>query len=163
MQNKMSEEQTVTHNRNPVQMQGASLPSAPFNLTMGHPRLTETDASSIRTFLRKQGQHVTSFVDVLHVYEVQSCARQINGENEEEYVLPVPLVFFANFDFVESSVNRGFVENATSYDKVTEEQVRAFLDIHAEQSKEVITLSELDKIAANKLLTNMRRKMVLPE
>lgn len=120
--------------------------SAPFSLTVEHPRLLETDADYIQTFLRKYDQYC---------YEVSSRARQISGTDAAEPVSPVEIKFCVDVDFLGSSIDLGFIDGADSYDTITSDLVRSFLESRAKESKEIITLKKLDKIVAEELRMNM--------
>lgn len=69
---------------------------------------------------------------------------------------PVDLKFCMDVDFLESSIDLGFITNDTSYEDLTDEQVRAFVETRSADSKEVVTLEKLDKIVKNELRTNMK-------
>lgn len=132
----------------PTSTTTAGVRTAPFAISVEHPRLICTDAESVRTFLRKYDQYVS---------ELTSRARQLNKcTNVSEPVRAVELKFCVDVDFIESSITLGFVENATSYEKLTDEQLRTFLEGRVQESKDVVTLDTLDKIVKNRLHTDMR-------
>lgn len=125
----------------------STTPAAPFKLTIEHPRLTETDAASIRTFLQKYEQYR---------YEVTSRTHLISGSDQTKTVRPVDIKFCVDMELLESPIDLGLIPGAASYNKITNEQVRCFLDDRLKESKETITLTKLDKIFKEELYTNMR-------
>lgn len=89
----------------------------PITLTLDHSRLLQTNAESIRIFLRKYDQYA---------YVVTSRARQLDG---------------------------GW---ATSYNSLSDQQVREFLEGRAKESIEVVTLEKLGEIVKCDLHTNIK-------
>ena len=116
--------------------------------SVDHPRLTATDASSIRVFLRSYDSYVT---------EVQERARQIvDSSVSTEPVKPVNLKFCVDAEWLESTVALGFIEPIDTVEQLTDERFRAYLDSKAEDSKEVVSLSKLDELVSQELRTDMR-------
>ena len=116
--------------------------------SVDHPRLTATDASSIRVFLRSYDSYVT---------EVQERARQIvDSSVSTEPVKPVNLKFCVDAEWLESTVALGFIEPIDTVEQLTDERFRAYLDSKAEESKEVVSLSKLDELVSQELRTDMR-------
>lgn len=52
----------------------------------------------------------------------------------------------------------GFISGATGYEMLTDEQVRTFLEDRCKESKETITISQLDKMVRYQLRTDMNNK-----
>ena len=122
--------------------------SVPISITVSHPRLVETDAESIRTFLRKYDKYC---------HEIRSRALQIaGGSGAADAVKPIDLKFCIDVEYLESSIALGFIPGVDSYETLTDTEVRNFLNSRAVESKEVVTLDKLDKIVDGELRTNMR-------
>lgn len=126
----------------------ATTKASSVSLTLDHPRLLETDPESIRVFLKKYDQYAN---------EVISRARQLRTSSSgTEPVRPVDLKFCVDVEFLESSIVLEFITDASNYEDLTDEQVRAFLAARATESKEVVTLDMLDDIVKRELRTNMK-------
>lgn len=54
------------------------------------------------------------------------------------------LKYFVDLGWIESLIFLGLLEDVTSYDSLKDDQLRSYLDSKAEESKETITLDELD-------------------
>lgn len=66
--------------------------ATPFSLSLDHPKLTQTDAESIRTFLQKYD---------LYCSEVHARALEVtNDDNLAKLVRPVNLKFCIDVDFL---------------------------------------------------------------
>lgn len=115
--------------------------------TFKPPRLTDNDSTTIWTFLRKYDKYK---------HEATSRARQLNGAADAEAALPVNIKYCVDVDFLESSIDLGFIPNATSYDTITDVEVRAFLDGRVNQKK-VVTFSKLDKIVEDEFEQNIKK------
>lgn len=125
-----------------------SVKAAEVGISLDHPRLVHTDPESIRTFLRRYDQYSTT---------VLARAKQITSEAlSTEAINPVDLKFCVDVEFLESSIALGFISNATDYDTLKDQDVREFLEERCKESKETVTLDQLDKLVQNKLRTDMK-------
>lgn len=52
----------------------------------------------------------------------------------------------------------GFIEGVTSFDGMTDKQLRKYLDKEAEDSKDAVTLEVLDELMKRKIRMNMDNK-----
>lgn len=116
--------------------------------SVDHPRLSKTDATSIRKFLRSYDQYAK---------EIEERARQHMKDDSfsGEAVTPVHLKFCVDAEWIESLIELGFIDKISSYDDLTDNDLREYLEEKATESKEVLTLERLDKIAANNLRIDM--------
>lgn len=73
----------------------------------------------------------------------------------EDVVRQIELKFCIDAEVLNTNIGLGFVE-ARSYEDLTDEQVRTFLEDGCGQSKEWFSINQLDKIVATELRTNMR-------
>lgn len=122
--------------------------SIPMKISIDHSRLLETDSESIRIFLRKYDQFSN---------EVQARSRRLASRSASTGAArPVDLKFCVDVDLLESSILLGFIKEASSYEHLTDQKVRAFLESRSVESREVVTLEKLDEIVAINLRTNMR-------
>lgn len=68
---------------------------------------------------------------------------------------PVDLKFCVDVDFLEPSIDVGFIDNIASFAETTHTQICTFLELLAKASREGVILSRLDNIVADELQTNM--------
>lgn len=117
--------------------------------TVEHPRLTNTDASSVRSFPRLYDQYSK---------EIEERARQLLVPDtlSTEAVSPVHLKFLVDADWIEYVIELGFIADVSSYDTLTDEHLRTYLDKQAEESKEVVTIYNLDKLVEYRLHIDMK-------
>ena len=129
-----------------VTTQGASFVAT----SLSHPRLLQTDSESVRVFLQLYDQYCK---------EVLSCAAQLTAtvSISTEAVRPVNTKYWVDPEYFESAIALGFIE-ATSYDELSETDLREHLDQNAQESLETITLETLDEIVDINLRMNMKDK-----
>ena len=75
-----------------------------------------------------------------------------------EAILPMELKYCVDAQHFTSCIALGFIDNGTSFEDMTDKQLRAYLDKEAEDSKEAVTLEGLDELVARKLRMNMENK-----
>lgn len=115
--------------------------------TVDHPRLLKTDSAAIRSFLRSYDQYAK---------EVEERARQLSRHTVvTEPISPVHLKFCVDADWIESLLTLGFIADTSSYEDLTDELLRSYLEKKAEESKEVVTIDTLDKLVEDKLRIDM--------
>lgn len=116
--------------------------------SVDHPRLTKTDATSIRVFLRAYDQYAT---------EVKERAKQLAAKDvvSTEVARPVNLKFCVDAEWIESLIALDFLDDVTTYEELSDTRLRAYLDDKAVESKEVVTLDVLDDLVAKELRINM--------
>jgi transposase InsO family protein len=126
-----------------VAMKGSSSVSTSVN----YPRLNKANAESIRVFLRLYDQYVE---------EVRARAQQlVPGEVSTEAVRPVKLKFCVDPEYLESIIALGFIKDVQSYESLTDEILRQFLETKSQESKESVTIDILDKIVDRSLKMDM--------
>ena len=78
-----------------------------------HPRLTKTDAASVRLFLRAYEQYAR---------EVNERARQVVGEDviSTEAAKPVQMKYCVNAEWLESLIDLDFIPNVSSYNSLSD-------------------------------------------
>lgn len=121
------------------------------DISADHSRLVTTDPESIRSFLRRSEQYSNT---------VLARAKQLSSSDVStlttETVRPADLKFCIDVEFFESFIALGFIETATAYASLRNEQIREFLDGRCEGFKDVVTLEALDSIVKFELRTNMK-------
>lgn len=125
--------------------------AAQVNISLDHPRLVNTDPESIRKFLRRYDQYTNT---------VLARAKQLSTDASStvttESVRPVDLKFCVDVEYLESCMALGFIDTATDYNSLTNEDVRKVLDDRCRESKEVLTMESLDVIVERELRTDMK-------
>ena len=116
---------------------------------MYHPRLLKQDAKSIHVLLGLHDQFSK---------EVKARASQIveGTFNLTEAVQKLNLKYSVDPEYLQSSLALEFIPGATTYDDLTDDQLRSFLSSKAKESKDYFTLSSLDKILYGKLHMDMQ-------
>lgn len=116
--------------------------------TFDHPRLTNTDASSILVFLRSYD---------LYAIEVKKRACQIVHEDVTTGAIkPVNIKFCVDAEWLVSTIALSFPTPVESIDQLTGSRLRAFLESKADESRGGVTLDKLDDIVSHELRINMR-------
>lgn len=122
---------------------------------VSNPRLTEPDPASIRTFLKQYD---------LYRQTIIARAKQLQPSSEgsstttTEVILPMQLKYCVDAKHFSSCIALGFIDGVTSFDAMTDEQLRTYLDKEAEYSKDAVTLEGLDELIEKKLKMNMEKK-----
>lgn len=117
-----------------------------------NPFLTQTDPASIRTFFRKYDQYCRT---------VKSRAKQLNVNAEgsstttTETILLMELKYCVDAQYFTSCIDLGFITGVTSFEDMTDTQLRKYLDDKAEESKDALTLDGLEELVRKKLKMNM--------
>lgn len=84
-------------------------------------------------------------------------ARQLtNKALTTEAVRPVELKFCVEAEFLESSVALDFISDMYHYTQITNEQVPSLIDERCKESKETVTLEQLDTTVLQKLQVYMK-------
>lgn len=123
--------------------------SAKFLATsIDHPRLTKTDSTSIRSFLRAYDQYVT---------EIAERSKQLTAASTitTEAISPVNLKFCVDAEWIDSLIALGFIESISTVEELTDALLRDYLNGEAQESKEVMNLHSLDDIVKKELRTDM--------
>lgn len=127
--------------------------AAQVGTPLDHPRLVKVDHESIRTFLRNYDQYTNI---------VLAHAKQFATTGEStvtaESVRPVNLKFCVDGAFRESYITLGFIDVATDYNSLTNEQLRKFLDDRCQDSKGSMMLDSLEAIVDRDLRADMQIK-----
>lgn len=92
--------------------------------------------------------------------EVNKRARQLVADDfvSAEVVNPVRLKYCVDSEWLESLIELEFIPDVTSYDELQDSHIGSYLDGKAEESKEVMTISVLDKLVENELRIDMSDK-----
>eukprot|EP00180_Rhodochaete_pulchella_P004327 Plantae.Rhodophyta-Rhodochaete_pulchella.ctg8067.p2 GENE.Plantae.Rhodophyta-Rhodochaete_pulchella.ctg8067~~Plantae.Rhodophyta-Rhodochaete_pulchella.ctg8067.p2 ORF type:complete len:139 (+),score=24.65 Plantae.Rhodophyta-Rhodochaete_pulchella.ctg8067:187-603(+) len=115
---------------------------------VGHPRLVSTDASSLGAFLRSYNQYASK------VHErVEQLV--VDGVTFTKILAPLHIKSCEDPEWTESLISLGFLDGVPSYDALTEDELRAYLNSKAEELKETVALDDLDEIVAKELCINM--------
>lgn len=115
--------------------------------SVDHPRLQNTDAASIRKFLRAYDQYSK---------EVEQRAKKLSATMtiSKETVTLVSVKFWYNVEWIESLIALGFIV-VTNYDELDDKTLRTYIDRESEESKDVLNMNVLDDIINKHLRTNM--------
>lgn len=107
-------------------------------------RLFSTDALSICFFFHAYNQSVS---------EIKECARAIvaRGIVTADTATQVQIPFCVDSELLEPTLTLSFIDNTSSFETLRNTQHWKYLDKKAEESREVVTLEELDEIVACKL------------
>ena len=123
--------------------------------SLNYPTLSKSDAESIRVFLRKYDQYAV---------EVRARHQQLVSTQDESFssepARPIALKFCADTEWLLSTLALGLIKDTqgnpvSSYDTLTDEVLRVYLDGKAAASKEVVTISTLDDVIERKLRMDM--------
>lgn len=128
---------------------GPSTYSTTFVATsVSNPRLTSTNASSIRVFLRSYDQYARYITD---------RAKQLVGKDivTSEPITPVQLKICVDPDLIQSIIDLDFLPDVSPYDDRTDEPLRTYSDSKTEDSKQVVTLDAPDDLVSAELRTDM--------
>lgn len=119
--------------------------------SVNHPRLIRTDAESIRIFLSAYDQYAK---------EVSTRALQLlsTGTATSEAVRPVNLKFCVDAEYLQSTIDLGFIDDVDSYDNLNDDVLRAYLYKKGEECKESVNLSTFDSIISKELKMDMSDK-----
>lgn len=119
-----------------------------FRMFFEHPRLTATDAASIRVFLQSYDQYVNG---------VTERAKQLvsEGNVSGDIVSPVSLPFCVDPEWLESLIALGFIPGVTTAKDLTDFALRSYLNGKCEEPNGVDTLESLDEVVSREVQTNM--------
>ena len=118
--------------------------------SVSHLWLLQTDSESVRVFLRLYDQYCKEVLS-------RPAQRTATGSISTEAVQPVNIKYCVDPEYLESAIALGFIE-ATSYDELSEIDLREHLDQKAQESQETITLETLDEIVDINLRMNKKDK-----
>lgn len=122
--------------------------SAQVSVTVEHPKLTKADPESIRQFLSLYDQYVN---------EVQARARQLGiVVTDGAASRPVDLKFCVDIEFLKSALALGMIEDADSYETLSDTTLRSYLNTEASESQYYVTLPGLDSIVKRELKMDMK-------
>lgn len=69
---------------------------------------------------------------------------------------PVDLKYCIEVDYLESTIELGFIPNAKSFKTITDAKISSFFEGLANESKKVATLAKRDKMVSDELRTDMK-------
>lgn len=115
--------------------------------SVDHPRLTKTDAETIRTFLR-YNQYEKKVKERTH----QLVAEVIVAN---ENVLPARLKFCMDPEYLESSLVLGFIEDDANFDDLKETFLRSFLNSKTIEEMSTVTIDSIGTIVESQLYMNL--------
>lgn len=123
-----------------------------MTVSVSSPRLTETDPAPTRAFVKLYGKNRGTVV---------SRAKQLQSAKDEasttttEAVLPLELGYRVDAMHFTSRIELGFIEDVTSFDDITNEQVQKCIDKEEEESKDAVTLKTTDELDETRLKMSM--------
>lgn len=124
---------------------------AEIGICFGHARLASTEHETIFSFLRKYDQY--SFMLIARASQLTT--RTLTTET----IKPDDVKFCVDCEFLESNIAQGFIYEVKTYEELPNSKVWEFLEDRCKESKETITVRQLDKTVKLKLRTNMQNKM----
>ena len=122
---------------------------ASFSTAVAHFKLLRFDVESVRVFLRLYDAYKN---------EIRARAEQLVLEvapSTAEIARPVNLKYCVEQEYLHTAALLGRIPDVSSYDALTDDQLRLFLEQKAKESSDTITLSMLDKIVHESLRMNM--------
>ena len=134
---------------------GITFKQVPVTTAIDHPKLLELDAESIRIFLKLYDAYST---------EIFSRAQQltVNGFGVSSQICrPLGIKYCVNTSLLQSIINLGFIGDVTSYDDVTDDQVRDYLEEQCESSQEVVSLEAIEDLVNAELKMDMKDKSAI--
>lgn len=97
-----------------------------------------------------------------YVTEVQARTRQFSdGDISTEKSKPVDLNFCVDIDFLRSTIALGEISAVSSYDDLTDEVLRNYLESETAESRSKMTIEALDSLIRKNLRTDMHNKEVI--
>lgn len=144
LDNSSTHASTSSTNHDDTQQSGTT---SHLGIAVDHPRLAKTDPASVRVFLRKYDQYC---------HTVVSRAKQLTtSATITEAVLPMELKYCVDTQHFVSLIELGFVPDVTSFDTMSNQTLRAYLDTISAESKNAVTMDSLDDLVRNELVMDM--------
>lgn len=112
--------------------------------TVDHPRLTNTDAASIGTFLHEYDQYLK---------EDHQRVRQVLGADvtTTEAATTVQLKYCVDAEWKEFIIALGFITDVASYKELRDHVLRTYFEGNFKDRKEAIIIEAFDKLIENNL------------
>lgn len=123
-----------------------------LSTTVDHLRLVKQDPSSIRNFIRAYDAYVN---------EVRSRAKQLvlqGAPATTEISRPVNLKYCVDGEYLEAAIILNRIDGVTSFEALSEEKLKTYLDNKAEESTDIVTLGTIDAIVQSNLKMNLQDK-----
>lgn len=125
-----------------------SVKTSEVGISLDHPPLVKTDPEFKRPLLRRFDQYSTTTLALVKQITTDSLSTEV--------IKPVGLKFCVDPEFLQSSIALGLVSNAVDCEILANHYVCELLDERCKESKETVTLDQLDKLVQNWLRTDMR-------
>lgn len=115
----------------------------------GPPRLTNTDAASVRKFPRAYDQYAR---------EVSKRACQLTGQNviSAEATEHVQFKYCVDPEWLESLIGLDLLKGVSSYGSLDDKDIRKYLDGKAQKNRKVFKIDHLDKLVEKELKFDMK-------
>lgn len=118
------------------------------SVTVDHPRLARPDPESIRRFLNSYDQYV---------HEVIARGKQLGvSVVGPEASRPVDLKYCVDIEYLKSTIALGLIPSVSSYEELTGNTLREYLDNEAAESRNTVTLTSLESIIKRELRMDMK-------
>lgn len=127
--------------------ESSSFEAAEICIALRHPRLLKTSADSIRRFMRKYDQHAT----VILAHANQLSTTTLTSEAAKLFNHK----FWIEVQFLEPAIALGCLPDVTTYEEAIDVQICVFRESLCDNSKEIVTLEQLDKLVQQKLSTRV--------
>lgn len=116
--------------------------------TVDHLRLQTADASSVRIFLSAYAQYDA---------KLYRRERQLVGQNAvwTKAAKPGSLKVYVDTEWLQSTVALGFIDNVTAIEDLMQSKLSTLLISKSEESREILSLENLDKRVSQELHMNM--------
>lgn len=119
-------------------------------MTVSNLFLRKPDTASIRAFPNQYDQHFQTVI--ARAKQIQSA--EGTSTTKLEAILSMLLKYCVDAQHFISCMALGFIEKVTSFDKMTFEQLRLYLQSEVEESKDFITVEALEEMGEKKLKIN---------
>lgn len=118
--------------------------------------LTKTDSSSIRTFVKASDQYCHKVI--CRAKQLQAGADAADKRITMEASISMELKYCVEATHFSSCTALGFIIDATSFDSLTNAQLRSYLDKQAVKCKDTATLELLDKQVTKELVMHITNR-----
>lgn len=105
-------------------------------LSVSNPFLKDTDPASIRVFLKQYDQYCRTVI----ARAKQLKSTEGSSSATTEATLSMQLKCCVDTQHFISCIALGFIDDVTSFDDMTDKQLRTYLDSEAMESKDAVTI-----------------------
>ena len=125
--------------------------STPLTISVNHPQLHSIDPTAIREFLSNYDSYSRTVIARAKQHQLDNQSKP----STTEITLPVNLKFCVNTQIILSAIELNFIPDVESYDELSDDDLRAYLEQRSVESKEVVNMESLDAIVSRDLRMNM--------